>query len=142
MIQLPCLSTESPAPGLKNMLLFLTPLQNTGRLSFNLTQFQSAPPEENSFVAETVRVVLNIKYLVTVSLLAKTFINQSISSDQFLQSFIVPFMEIVFCSACFLQKAQKLKPLHFLGLNCPNSLVRQTSCDQWWSEHLAVSGEQ
>ena len=22
-----------------------------------------------------------------------------------------------------------MKPLHFLGLNCPNSLVRQTSCD-------------
>ena len=36
-------------------------------------------------------------------------------------------MAMVFCSGSFLQKAQKLKPLHFLGRNCPNSLVRQTS---------------
>ena len=83
MIQLPCLSTESPDPGLKKRLLFLTPLQTwAGWLVVNIIRPQSAPPEENPFVDETVRVVLNVKYFVPVSLVAKTLIKQNISSDQ------------------------------------------------------------
>ena len=103
------------------------------------SNLQSAPPEEYPFVDETVYVIFDVIYIVPVRLVAKTFIKQDVSSDQYQGFITITFHRNCLLFRLFLAESTEREAIalswselsEFVGET--NFLCDQLSSIVWWS---------